>query len=227
MNKSAEWSLLCSWGCVSGVMASPSSPSKKAEPSLQKAFEADVRKIKTDGAKLNLVNQASKQWNYGKDSHKGCNIGKTKSLPRTCSGMIRKHLSPKWIPKDCQLEYCVFSKGNNGCCMNPDDYIFGDALNLRWLIQKRFGLNKLDSQDQERAIRAFMRDLIDEKTENCTLDIILDMFVSKFYIKRVKQDRLSKSMDIQGVLCVYAIYNFSKKVRLNLTKCNIIYLYTE
>ena len=183
--------------------------------SMQKQFEADVKKIKADGDKLKIVD-TSPHFDYGKDPQKPkCNLGKRKSLPRACSNLIRKHLSPKWIPNDCKLEYCTLSKGKNECCYDAQHYRFyefddiksdnqdSDQLNLKWLMQQRFGLNTLAPQNQEKVTKGVMRDIIDEKTDNGQLEIMInDEFVLRFYIKRVKQDRLSKSMDIAQVLFV-------------------------
>ena len=176
---------------------------------LQEQFEKDVYKIKKEGGKLNLVNHVSKKWNYPKYNK---STHKTKPLPRTCSGLIRKHLSSKWIPKDCKLDYCVLSKGKNNCCIDPDDYIFGDPLNLKWLMQQRFGLDKLDFTVREKVTEFIMRDAIDEKTENCKLDIIIDAFVLKFYMKRVKPAGLASSIDVDEVLFVYIITTFTQNL---------------
>lgn len=180
--------------------------------SLQKQFEADVTKLKEDSDKLRLVS-ASRDWNYGKDPQKPkCSLGIRKSLPRCCSNLVRKYLSPKWIPNDCKLDYCTFSKGKSKCCYNAQNYTFhefddikddkqeSDRLNLKWLIQQRFGLNKLEPENQEEVTKRVMRNIIDEKTANCQLQIVInDEFVSQFFVKRVKQDRLAKSMDIGQV----------------------------
>ena len=148
-----------------------------------------MRKIKGEGDKLKLVNKESKNWNYGKDARKpSLNIGIRKSLPRACSGLIRKHLSPKWIPRDCKLDYCTLSKGINDCCYNPQQYTFhefqnikddtqntfADALNLKRAIQKSCGLQKLGEQHQERAIKLFMRDIIDDRTASSHFEVIIN-----------------------------------------------------
>lgn len=193
-------------------MASSNTTSKSKKDPDQQAFEMDVRKIKAECDELKLVNEESKTWNYGKDPHKPLyNIGTRRSLPRACSGLIRKHLAPKWIPKKCKLDYCTLSKGINICCYNSQQYVFADALNLKELISKSCGLQKLDPQHQQRGIKLFMRDIIDDRTENAHLEVIINNKYSfKSYIKRVKQDRLAKSMDIAQVLFVNILNKNSK-----------------
>ena len=191
--------------------------------SLQKQFEQDVKNIKTEADKLKLT-ATSSHYNYGKDPHKSSsNLGKRKSLPRACSNVIRRCLFPKWIPQECELQYCTLSKGKNACCYNPEDYEFGEILNLKSLIigalfqlkseeklapnqRQHLNLNQLEPQNEKRITKAIMNDTINEKTENGQLEVMINHeFVLKFYIKRVKQDRLAKSMDIAQVLFVYDI----------------------
>lgn len=175
----------------------------------QVAFEDDVRKIKPEADELKILNDHSKKWNYGKDPHKpSSNLGKRKSLIRACSNLIRKHLSPnKWIPQYHPLEFCTLCRGYS-CCYNVRDYtlIFNKPLNIKDQIFKRFNYHRLDKEDQSISTENMMKKLIDEKTDNYHLEVIINNQHSfKSYIKRVKQDRLAKSMDIAQVSFVYVL----------------------
>eukprot|EP01083_Nonionella_stella_P300276 1024184_1 len=159
-------------------------------------FEQEVKKLKKEAIALKLAS-TSKDWNFGVDPHKpGSKLGKRKSLHRACSSLIRRHLNA-WIPKCCDLNYCTNWKGDNQCCYRLNDYAFQPSLNLVSLIQKRFELNSLKSNDQRFITDAILRTIIDEKTTNCVLKVLVnDEYQSQFYLKRVKQDRVAKSMDI-------------------------------
>lgn len=157
-------------------------------------FEKDVKALKVAAENANLF-QYSKHWNYGKDPHKTGRTGTRKALPRACSQLIRTHLQ-NWIPAQCKLQFCTMSRGQN-CCYPYSNYSFSKPLNLVSLVQRRYGLTLLRTENQSKITKATINHIIPEAALKTKLQIVVnDVHVNQFYIKRVKQDRLAKSMDI-------------------------------
>lgn len=172
------------------------SKSKSLDDDLRKAFEDDVKsKLKKEAKSLKL-HKLSSHFNYGKDPQKPkYPLGPKKSLCRACSNLIRKHLSQKWIPNDCKLDFCTLSKGVNNCCYNPQQYTFGDSLNLKCLIHKAFNYDRLESNHEDISTEAMMRMLINREAEHYHLEVMINNNCSfKAYIKSATQNTIAKAM---------------------------------
>eukprot|EP00485_Elphidium_margaritaceum_P016041 CAMPEP_0202728604 /NCGR_PEP_ID=MMETSP1385-20130828/185710_1 /ASSEMBLY_ACC=CAM_ASM_000861 /TAXON_ID=933848 /ORGANISM="Elphidium margaritaceum" /LENGTH=483 /DNA_ID=CAMNT_0049394855 /DNA_START=52 /DNA_END=1503 /DNA_ORIENTATION=- len=165
----------------------------------QKSFEEDVRGVKNEANDLHLAKQ-TKHYTFGKDPQRSSgNLGVRKSLHRACSDLIRKHLL-NWIPLNCTLQFCTLSNvENNGgiCCYDLQRYQWSEPLNLVSLITGMFGVDAVSDNKKEKWNKVLTRYLIDERTSNCKLQVVVnDEYTNEYYLKRVKQDRVSKSMDI-------------------------------
>ena len=178
---------------------------KKEEDPVQKSFRADVRKIKAEAAKLKLA-KMTKEWNYGRLPKSQMRISPNKPLPRACSSLIRKYLSPTWIPKECKLEFCTMSKGENNCCYIPQHYAFGSSLNIKTLIANAFNFNRLQPEHQSITTEAMMNKLIAEETQNFHLEVIINNeYCLKCYIKAAGPSAREKATNIAQVLFVYVL----------------------
>eukprot|EP00485_Elphidium_margaritaceum_P006545 CAMPEP_0202687818 /NCGR_PEP_ID=MMETSP1385-20130828/3419_1 /ASSEMBLY_ACC=CAM_ASM_000861 /TAXON_ID=933848 /ORGANISM="Elphidium margaritaceum" /LENGTH=382 /DNA_ID=CAMNT_0049342667 /DNA_START=60 /DNA_END=1208 /DNA_ORIENTATION=+ len=164
----------------------------------QKEFEADVRKLKNETGQLGLARRTA-EWNFGEDPHRvHGNLGVRKSLHRACSRLMRKHLS-EWIPSDEALQFCTLSNVDNGgiCCYDVQQYEWSTPLNLVQLITNTFKVSAISEEMKPKWNRMITRHLIDDQSCNCKLQIVInDQHINEWYLKRVKQDRVSKSMDI-------------------------------
>eukprot|EP00485_Elphidium_margaritaceum_P005927 CAMPEP_0202695204 /NCGR_PEP_ID=MMETSP1385-20130828/8853_1 /ASSEMBLY_ACC=CAM_ASM_000861 /TAXON_ID=933848 /ORGANISM="Elphidium margaritaceum" /LENGTH=361 /DNA_ID=CAMNT_0049351185 /DNA_START=40 /DNA_END=1125 /DNA_ORIENTATION=- len=171
---------------------------KKQKKRQEKEFEADVRKLKEKTKSLGLALK-TKEWKFGKDPQRArSNLGVRKSLHRACSHLIRQYLS-HWIPNDCELQFCTSSNVDEGgnCCYDLRQYQWSEPLNFISLITDTFNVSAVSSTKQSKVTKMLARYLIDERTSNCKLQIVVnDAVINEWLLKRVKQNRVSKSMDI-------------------------------
>eukprot|EP01084_Bolivina_argentea_P125816 222863_1 len=68
-----------------------------------------------------MIRNTVKSWPKFENPNKDCKVGKTIIKPFHCSCTIKEKLA-NFIPNDCRLNYCCFSKGSN-CWTCPDFHL--------------------------------------------------------------------------------------------------------